>query len=265
MQVRRNFLILALQVIVLCALGGGAYCITRELSTLPQTAEDTIARRFHSTMVGESHDIKLVMNRMACEQTALFIMEHMPKLKMSPSRYALMDHSLEAVGSTKGLYCEFGVAGGDSINYIAGRITGTIHGFDSFEGLPETWRPNYEKGTFSVVVLPHVRENVLLYKGWFDKSLPVWTKKNPGPIAFMHMDADLYSSTKCVFDLVADRIVPGTVIQFDEYFNYPGWQQGEFKAFKEFVEWHHVDFEYLGYSDQQVAVRITGIGAKKGK
>jgi hypothetical protein len=68
-----------------------------------------------------------------------------------------------------------------------------------------------------------------------------------------------------VLDILADRIVAGTVIQFDEYFNYPGWQDGEFKAWSEFVAARHVKFEYLGYCDrnEQVAVRILEIGAAK--
>jgi len=44
----------------------------------------------------------------------------------------------------------------------------------------------------------------------------------------MHMGA--YSSTKTVFDTLADRIVPGTVIVFDEFFNYPGSKRGESKG-----------------------------------
>jgi hypothetical protein len=104
---------------------------------------------------------------------------------------------------------------------------------------------------------------VNLYKGWFNETLPRWAQENPGPIAFMHLDADIYSSTKCVFDILGDRIVPGTVLQFDEYFNYPGWQKGEYKAFNEFVEAHQVKFEYLGYAKNQVAVRILEIAEPK--
>jgi hypothetical protein len=52
---------------------------------------------------------------------------------------------------------------------------------------------------------------------------------------------------------------------FDEYFNYPDWQNGEFKAFKEFIESRQADVEYLGYSDQQVSVRIVRIGLQDGK
>ena len=80
----------------------------------------------------------------------------------------------------------------------------------------------------------------------------------------MHMDADLYSSTKTVFDILGDRVVPGTVIVFDEFFNYPGWREGEYKAFQEFVATRRLEFTYIGYCryDEQVAVKILKVGAR---
>jgi hypothetical protein len=261
MPSKKRLVIRVAQTIVLCALGVGAYYYTRDV--LANVQDDSSTVRW-GDFAADPHDITAAMDRIACEQTALFIMEHMPTLKMSANRFVLMNHSLKSVGA-KGMYCEFGVAGGHSINYIAKRIPGTIHGFDSFEGNPDDWQPHCQKGAYAQPSLPKVLANVKLHKGWFNESLPVWAKNNPGPIAFMHLDADLYSSTKTVFDILGDRIVPGTVIQFDEYFNYPSWQQGEHKAFQEFVKSRQVEFEYLGYSaPYQVSVRIVSIGKGPG-
>ena len=77
--------------------------------------------------------------------------------------------------------------------------------------------------------------------------------------AFVHIDCDIYSSTRDIFRALAPRIVVGTVLVFDEYFNYPDWQQHEFKAFQEFVAAHRVSHEYLAYSRIQVVVRILAI------
>ena len=213
-------------------------------------------------------NIRYQMDRIACEQTARFVMETMPKVRAYANRFALFDRSLKAVDmSREGLFCEFGVYTGSAINYVASKTDRTIHGFDSFEGLPEDWRTGAAKGTFEVSRLPKVRDNVRLYKGWFHETLPVWAKEHPGPILFMHLDADLYSSTKTVFEVLGDRVVPGTVMQFDEFFNYPGWQQGEYKAFQDFVDSRQITFEYLGYCgrDEQVSVcDIFNVGAKKG-
>jgi hypothetical protein len=50
----------------------------------------------------------------------------------------------------------------------------------------------------------------------------------------------------------------GTVVVFDEYFNYPGWQRGEYLAFQEFCSRHSMRYEFLTYNarHEQVAVRI---------
>ena len=159
-----------------------------------------------------------------------------------------------------GIYCEFGVFEGRTLNFIASQVDGIVHGFDSFEGLPEDWRAGVPKGTFKTGRLPAVRENVRLHQGWFDETVPRFARETSGPIAFMHVDADLYSSTKTIFRELGSRIVPGTVIQFDEFFNYRGWQDGEWRAFHELCESHKLTATYLGYTSNapaQVAVVIN--------
>jgi hypothetical protein len=214
----------------------------------------------------EALDLRKECLRQSIEDTARFINQHMSKTKTFTSKFELLEFSISQVPAElqTGLYCEFGVYKGETVNFIASKTKSTVHGFDSFEGLPEDWRSGYEKGTFQLNGLPTVRDNVKLVKGWFNESLPGWRKDNTGSLAFAHMDADLYSSTKCVLDLLADRIRPGTVLQFDEYFVYPGWQEGEYKAFKEYVAEHQVEFKYIGYTSngEQVAVQIVSIGKK---
>jgi hypothetical protein len=58
--------------------------------------------------------------------------------------------------------------------------------------------------------------------------------------------------------LLGSKIVVGSVIVFDEYFNYDGWENGEFLAFKEFVESNAIRYDYLTYNSkhEQVAVVI---------
>lgn len=250
-------------IVILCVLLGAG--LTLAYPSIKAYAKQRIYFAIKNIIKTNHRDIAGQMDRIACEQTARFVMEHMPKVRTFPDRFALMDYSLQAVDpEMEGRYCEFGVWTGITINYIAAKTDHPIHGFDSFDGLPEDWRTRYYKGTFDIEGLPQVRDNVVLHKGWFNESLPGWAEEYPGPIAFIHFDADLYSSTKTVLDLLAEQIVPGTVMQFDEYFNYPGWQDGAYKAFKEFVEAHDVEFEYLGYcdNDDQVAVRILAVGSQ---
>ena len=109
--------------------------------------------------------------------------------------------------------------------------------------------------------LPQVRSNVRLHQGWFEDTIPAFRAQHPEQVAFLHLDADLYSSTRTVFDLLGEAIVTGTVIAFDEFFNYPGWSEGEYKAFMEFCQERGVTVRYLGFArrDEQVAVKIDGV------
>ena len=49
------------------------------------------------------------------------------------------------------------------------------------------------------------------------------------------------------------------MIVFDEYFNYPNWQEHEYKAFQEYIGEEGRSYEYLAYCARggSVAVRIT--------
>lgn len=197
----------------------------------------------------------------AHQETLDFILSDMPEALAFDTPRELMKHALSQV-TLDGLVCEFGVNSGGTISYIAKQLPPktAIHGFDSFEGLPEDWSGNQmAAGYFNRRgKLPKVPRNVTLHAGWFNKSLPRFMGAHPGPAAFLHVDCDLYSSTLTVFDNFAERIVPGTVIMFDEYFNYPNWQSHEHKAFREFAARSPLKFKYIGYSIQQVAVLVEG-------
>jgi hypothetical protein len=117
----------------------------------------------------------------------------------------------------------------------------------------------FEKGLFSLPGLPSLRSNARPRKGWFKDSLPRFRAQQPEVLSFARLDADLYAATKDVLDRLGDRIAPGTLLQFDEYMNYPGWQDGEYKAFQDFVLRRQAEFRYVGFANGQAAVRITRI------
>jgi hypothetical protein len=204
-----------------------------------------------------SRDIDLARFHAATVDSAIFVDRHMPQVRSFPDRFALLRTSIENI-RVAGLCCEFGVYRGETVNFIASLLPGEVHGFDSFDGLPDDWNDRHPRGTFAMPELPKVRANVRLHRGWFETSLPPFLEEYSGPAALLHIDADLYSSTRTVLHLMADRIVAGTVLQFDEFLNYPGWQGGEYKAFQEFCLAHEVEFRYLGYVGLhgQVAVKI---------
>ena len=227
-----------------------------------QKAKQRLDGYLHKETELAARNIDLARQHKATAESAAFIDRCMPMAKSYPDKFTLLRDAL-AQAEIAGLHCEFGVYQAETINFIASLIPGEIHGFDSFQGLPEDWRAGHEKGTFALPNLPKVRDNVRLYAGWFEDSIPPFMQQHPGPLAFLHLDADLYSSTRTVLESFRDRIVVGTVIQFDEFFNYPGWQEGEYKAFVEFCVNHGVEPHYFGYtgSDEQVAVKIVKLAS----
>jgi hypothetical protein len=160
----------------------------------------------------------------------------------------------------RGLVLEFGVATGRTLNHFARLLPGkTVYGFDGFRGLPEDWTSRMRKGFFARSSLPRVRNNCQLVVGWFSDTLPKFIKTNKQPVALLHVDCDLYSSTVTILNNLRQQIVPGTVIVFDEYINYPGWQLDEFQAWQEHCKSYGVKYEYIGRVSrhQKVAVRVV--------
>lgn len=160
-----------------------------------------------------------------------------------------------------GLVAEFGVHNGASLTLLAGHFEGAVvHGFDSFEGLPEAWTGSREgAGAFDVGGKPPELpvSNVEFHVGWFDETVPAFAAVTTEPFRFVHLDADLYSSTKTVFDAVGDRFVPGTIVVFDEYFGYHGWRRHEHRAFGEFLAARpDLDFDAIAVGHMNLAVRL---------
>jgi hypothetical protein len=132
-----------------------------------------------------------------------------------------------------GLVLEFGVASGRTIRAIATAVP-RVTGFDSFEGLPEDWRENARAGAFKCDV-PEVPPNVQIKVGMIEETLPKFLESTSQPVTFMHIDTDLYGPAKFVLEACKPRINRAIVV-FDEFFNYPGWVEHEYKAFNEFLQ-----------------------------
>jgi predicted O-methyltransferase YrrM len=203
-------------------------------------------------------DIAYAHEVVAAQESAAFALEHMPKAPVFWHPHDTLRFALAEIKGS-GLALEFGVASGTTLGIIADSVAGelTVVGFDIFTGLPETWRTGFPEGEFAQDKPPEV-PGARVIIGLFEDTLPGFLMENDEPIAFMHLDADLYSSTKTVLEHTADRLAPGAVVVFDEFFNYPGWQQHEFRAWEEFVAATGRAFDYLAYTgnNEQVVVRL---------
>ncbi len=166
------------------------------------------------------------------------------------------------LATVPGDFAEFGVAGGVSFLAFARCIRvmergfdkkerRKLFGFDSFEGLPElsdldksahvTDREMRQGGFATPKWFQPLRDFVAddpsceLVQGWFDKSVPVFLADRPHlSFAMVHIDCDLYESTKTVLEQTWERVVPGGIVLFDELFHkdYPG----EARAYRDFFQ-----------------------------
>ena len=201
------------------------------------------------TRVGSTLSEKTIHNFNAAinyAETGRWLASHnlRPRARVKNDR-ELFDLIIEDVADSEVLYLEFGVFQGESMRYWSSHLRNPkakLHGFDSFEGLPETWNLNLKKGHFSTNgAIPDIRDpRVKFFKGWFNETLATYIPP-PHERLVIDMDADLYSSTIYVLRKLQQIIVPGTYLYFDEFAD----RLNELRAFAEFVDSTGMRFELL--------------------
>ena len=165
-----------------------------------------------------------------------------------------------------------------------------LFSFDSFQGLPEDWRPAAQadpsvraqfakqwlsKGSFDRRGTPPFattpRLNVQWVIGWVNETLPAFLRMHPQNVSLVHVDCDIYSSTAQVFSMLESRLAPGAVLAFDELVNYPEYRDHELRALAELLLRTGRSFEVLGATAANVVEdpselrrRIAAAGAEAG-
>ena len=157
-----------------------------------------------------------------------------------------------------GVGLEFGVYSGRTLKVIVDKYPGRTFGFDSFEGLPEYWRDGFPAGTFKVNEIPAI-DGASIIDGLFQDTVEPFLKNLTGSISFIHLDADLYSSTIFVLRKLNDLIKPGCIILFDEFMNYPGFENHEYLAFSEWCTEFSRKCLPIGFTDwhEQMAFKVV--------
>lgn len=168
----------------------------------------------------------------------------------------------------RGWAIEFGVFSGFSLNVIAEYMP--VIGLDSFEGLPEDWRPGFPKGKFAIPEGPSIQDvlmmgpNRMVVVGLFEDTLPALVEKGLPRFGLVHIDCDLYSSTVTALEGVLPFIGPGTYVVFDEYHGYDGHEKHEAKAWGEFCARHQVLANTVKEGVEERAFVIQSIGRDSG-
>jgi hypothetical protein len=140
-----------------------------------------------------------------------------------PHRAQVFNVVAEKIKDARVLYLEFGVYQGTSMRWWSEALknpASTLHGFDSFEGLPEAFDDaggKYARGWFSTGgQIPQVDDpRVTFFKGWFDQTLSGYTLPDHD-VLVINIDADLYSSTIFVLNTLRPHITQGTYLYLDD-------------------------------------------------
>lgn len=150
--------------------------------------------------------------------------------------FRYLDFLYRNIKDIEGAVVECGVGTGSTLvmlSYLAGAEGAgrTVYGFDSFEGFPEpseedrSWR-NPQKGEWRFaeeevrraldiagIFTAYPQLKIELRKGWFSETLPAFRDT----IAFLHVDADLYHSTRDILRHLYPLVAQGGIIAFDDY------------------------------------------------
>ena len=137
---------------------------------------------------------------------------------------------------------ECGLGEGNTFSMLAYLVGSDINrsrilwGFDSFKGWPAPTRwdespRNPQEGEWAVteeMIQARLDESGIrkafpgldlrIVKGFFDRSLPNFPAR---PIAFLHIDADLYPSYRDALKYLFPHVVVGGIVAFDEYREFP--------------------------------------------
>lgn len=146
--------------------------------------------------------------------------------------FEIFEVARERVHGERPLYVEFGVFEGRSLRWWSQHLRqpgAHLVGFDSFEGLPEDWRPGLDAGHFHTGQPPKIDDDRVSFQvGWFDATLPGFQPPEHDQL-IVNVDSDLYSSAVTVLAWAEPYLRPGTLIYFDEFAD----RDHELRAFNE--------------------------------
>lgn len=203
-----------------------------------------------------------------------YLQAEWPSLRSATGRVDV--HSLAAFwvreSRIEGDYFEFGVASGRSaVSAIRAaalydwKAPARFHLFDSFQGLPALGEVDAGSEQFKEGDFAHSRESVIahlerrgvwdpsriaLYEGWFADTLDARLQASfpPGSAAIVHIDCDLYESTRDVLNFVTPLLQPGTLMLLDDWNCFRGSNTaGERRAVREWIGRDDVPWELEHY------------------
>ncbi|RJQ36813.1 hypothetical protein C4552_02895 [Candidatus Parcubacteria bacterium] len=165
---------------------------------------------------------------------------NLPFTRGNVDRLLYFHRMFERIENVPGAIVEMGVGKAKSFQMItllalAHQRPEVIWGFDSFEGYPEVSPEdesprNRKKGQWKIIRADEVRPILLragvpaeyydarvrIVPGFFEDVLASVIEEM-GPIAYLHLDVNLYAAYKLCLDQLFPHVAPGGIILFDEY------------------------------------------------
>jgi O-methyltransferase len=175
----------------------------------------------------------------------------------------------KSINKVVGDYFEFGLWKGKTFSYahhMKHRFRQNdlvLWGFDSFQGLPDiddTKDNVWHTGGFSCSEADFRRamrrsglkeSEYRLVAGFYADSLndALHERLAGTKAAIVYVDCDLYVSTKVVLEFLRRYLINGTIVCFDDFYNYKGAiDQGEQLALSEFAT-NHPEIRFIPYFD----------------
>ena len=195
-------------------------------------------------------DLQLKINENLVDETFNHFKEHLKQSVFFYNHFKIRNYAIKnSLLNDKNkeyYYLEFGVLKGVSANFFS-KFVDKLYCFDSFEGMKEDWAGSgTQKGDgHQKNKLPKFNSNVEPIVGWVEDTLDDFLKKHKPKINFVHLDMDTYSPTKFTLEKIKPYLVKDAIILFDELYNYPGWEYGEYKALKEVFK--EDEFKYKAF------------------
>lgn len=208
--------------------------------------------------------LKQVLFQRAVSESADYVSERGDMLMFSGKeirKYAasVSQKDMETVPALR--FLEFGVYKGKSLEYFARLFPhpSRLVGFDSFQGLSESWSfTSMPQGHFQTSP-PRMPRNCGLIIGWVDDTLQDFVDRTDlTDVVLVHLDLDLYRPTLFVLRTLRNHLSPGCYVLFDNYLSYPGWQKGEHLALQD----SGINYETIAFSSNfggydQLLVRVV--------
>ena len=207
-------------------------------------------------------DLRVAAQFEAARSSSNWLYENADKVTLYARRPEMLDAVLKSVPAS-GDFLEFGVFTGAVTWFIRPRISRIepITLLNSFLGVPEAMSLAVGRSAFSLGgKVPELPPNTTVHSGWFNETIPLWRANFKSPAAFVYIDCDLYESVQVVLQALTDRVNRGTILVFDDWYNFPNWQQHSLRAFNEWIAATGLKIEPVGFTTKEHSGAFKVVG-----